>query len=171
MSPVSAQLNYLHLAPRKVRLVAGVLRGLPVYEAEAQLMMMRKRAAPPLLQLLRSAMANAKNKQVKLDTLVVKTVQVNQGPMVKRFLPRAKGIATPIHKIMSHITLTLAEGGTAFKPRFVIIPPEKKEAKKKRKAPRAASPAPKEKLSAQKAVKAAEEPGFIRRIFRRKVIT
>lgn len=159
------------MAPRKVRLVAGVLRGLPVHEAEAQLMMMRKRAAPPLLKLLRSAMANAKNKQMKGETLVVKTVQVDQGPIVKRFLPRAKGIATPIHKITSHITLTLAEGGKEFKSRFVIIPREKKEEKKKRKAPRAQSPARKEKLEAQGEVKTAQEPGIIRRIFRRKVIT
>lgn len=170
MNTASAQLNYFHMAPRKVRLVAGVLRGLPVYEAEAQLMMMRQRAAPPLLKLLRSAMANAKNKQVKLETLVVKTVQVDQGPMLKRFLPRAKGMATPIHKITSHITLTLADSGTEFKPRFVIIPEEKKEEKKKRKAPRAQSPVKKEKIKTKGDIKSAEEPGIIRRIFRRKAI-
>lgn len=170
MNAASAKLNYLHLAPRKVRLVASVLRGLPVSEAEAQLMMMRQRAAPPLLKLLRSAMANAKNKQVKLETLVVKTIQVDQGPMLKRFLPRAKGMATAIHKITSHITLTLAEGGIELKPRFVIIPKEKKEEKKKRKAPRAQSPEPKEKIKTKGDMKSAEEPGIIRRIFRRKVI-
>lgn len=170
MNFASAQLNYLHMAPRKVRLVAGVLRGLPVHEAEAQLIMMRQRAAPPLLKLLRSAMANAKNKQVKLETLVVKTVQVDQGPMLKRFLPRAKGMATAIHKIMSHITITLAESGKEFKPRFVIISKEKKEKKKKTKAPRAKSPLKKEKLEAKGDIKIVEEPGVIRRIFRRKAI-
>ena len=158
------------MAPRKVRLVADVLRGLPAHEAEAQLILMRQRAAPPLLKLLRSAMANAKNKQVKRETLVVKTVRVDQGPMLKRFLPRAKGMATPIHKITSHVTLTLAESRTKFTPRFVIIPKEKKEEKKKRKASQTKSYVPKEKVEVKGDMKAAGEPGIIRRIFRRKTI-
>ena len=104
-----AKLNYLHIAPRKVRLVANALRGLSVNEAEAQLLFRPQRSSEPLLKLLRSAVANAKNSQkLNADKLVIEAIQVNQGPMLKRFMPRAMGRATPIHKKMSHVILVLA---------------------------------------------------------------
>lgn len=158
------------MAPRKVRLVADVVRGLSVYEAEAQLMMMRQRAAVPLLKLLRSAMANAKNQNAAMDTLVIKTARVDQGPMVKRFLPRAKGMATPLHKISSHVLVTLVEGNKKFKPRFMIIPKEKKGDRKKSGASKTAIVSKKAQPEAKAKKKLVEETGIIRKIFRRKTI-
>lgn len=118
MNQHTAQLKYLRMAPRKVRLVANMLNGLRVDEAEAQLLLMPRRAAKPLLKLLRSAIANAKNnRQVPKDRLVVKSMRVDQGPMLERFLPRARGSASPIQKKMSHVFLVLDEvavSGTRF---------------------------------------------------------
>ena len=102
-----AKLKFLHMTPRKVRLVASVLRGMQVRRAEGELMFRRNRAAEALLKLLRSAIANAKNLKLNEETLVVSEIRVDQGPMLKRFLPRAMGRATPIQKKMSHITIVL----------------------------------------------------------------
>jgi large subunit ribosomal protein L22 len=117
-----AKLNFLRIAPRKVRLIASLVKGLSVAEAEAQLMLHRQRASKPLLKLLRSAVANAKN-NAKMDTskLVIAEFQVDGGPMLKRFLPRARGMASPIQKKMSHVTLTLREKGDLKASRFTVI--------------------------------------------------
>src|SRR3989344_4172788 len=114
-----SQLNYAHMTPRKMRLVADVTKGLPVNEAEAQLTMNSRRAAKPLLKLLQSAIAAAKNNQrLSPENLVVETIKVDQGPRLKRWLPRARGRATPILKRMSHITLVLKESEKATPSRF-----------------------------------------------------
>ncbi len=159
-----AILRYLHIAPRKVRLIAGTLRGLSVQEAEAQLMMRVQRSAKPLLKLLRSAIANAKNNQ-KMDpkTLVISEIRVDQGPVLKRFLPRAQGRATPLLKKMSHITITLAES-TSRKERFVFVPKAKKSATKK------STEVKKPKMSGEEsqANKAREKGGFFKKMFQRK---
>jgi len=125
-----AKLKYLHMAPRKVRLIADTLKGLPISEAEAQLLTRSQRVAGPLLKLLRSAIANAKN-NAKLDSnkLFVESIRVDQGPMLKRILPRAQGRTTPIQKKMSHITVVLEEAAAPTTPRFTIAPPPKKEKK------------------------------------------
>ena len=81
MKTQTAKLNYLKIAPRKTRLVANVLKGLSVNEAEAQLLMSPKRASGPLIKLLRSAIANAKNRQLNPERLFIKEIRVDQGPM------------------------------------------------------------------------------------------
>ena len=91
MKQPTAQLRYLRIAPRKVRSVADLIRGLPVQDAEAQLMVQRRRPAKPLLKLLRSAVANAKNNKQNADHLFISEIRVDQGPMLKRMLPRARG--------------------------------------------------------------------------------
>jgi large subunit ribosomal protein L22 len=107
---VKAQLRYLHVAPRKVRLVAYLLKGKTVQAAEAQLSFLAKRSARPLLKLLRSGMANAENNfKLKKDNLFVKNITVNEGPRLKRWQPRAFGRAAPIIKRSSHILLVLDE--------------------------------------------------------------
>src|SRR3989344_9692027 len=122
MAKQIAKLKYLHIAPRKVRLVANALRGLPANEAEAQLYLRPQRASKPLLKLLRSAIANAKNNQkTDPDKLVVESIQVDSGPVLKRFLPRAMGRATPILKRTSHVTLVLKESERKFEPKFNIV--------------------------------------------------
>ena len=118
----TAQLKYLRIAPRKVRLIGDLVKGLPAVEAEAQLMYERKRAAKPVLKLLRSAVANAvATKKANVEKLFVESVRVDGGPMMKgRYLPRAHGSASPIQRKMSHITIVLAEKED-LKPRFKIV--------------------------------------------------
>ena len=165
MAQQIAQLNYLHIAPRKVRLLANTLKGLPVGEAEAQLLLYSQRAAKPLLKLLRSAVSSAKNNQkLNADHLVISSVRVDQGPMYKRSLPRAMGRATPIHKKMSHVVLILEEALKPAVPRFTIVPPPKKEKKSLKK--KGAKPKPQE----FKTEKSKGKVGFFRRFFRRKSV-
>ena len=122
------KLNYLRIAPRKVRLIANVVKNLSVNEAEAQLMMTPNRSAGPLLKLLRSGLANVKHSSgTEPGHLIVKNILVDSGPMLKRNLPRAMGRATMIQKKSSHITLILEEFGQAEKKRFNIVLPEKKK--------------------------------------------
>ena len=106
---VHASLRHLRMAPRKVRLVVDLVRGLPVAEAELRLSFLRREAARPVLKLLRSAIANAEH-NFKLDrsTLVVKTITADGGVTLKRFRPRAMGRSAPIRKRTTHINLILA---------------------------------------------------------------
>jgi large subunit ribosomal protein L22 len=103
-----AKLNYLKIAPRKVRSVGDLIKGLSVNDAEAQLLSQRRRPAKAILKLLRSAVANAKNnKRLNSEHLFIASLRVDQGPMLKRMLPRARGSASPIQKKMSNVTLVL----------------------------------------------------------------
>lgn len=165
MNQVTAKLNYLKIAPRKVRLVVNGLKGLPIIEAEAQLLMRNRRSAPVILKLLRSAMANAKNKKIDISKLVVSSVLVNQGPIIKRFLPRAQGRATPLQKKTSHVVLILSESNRVKPSRFNILPPVKKEKKEKVKKVK-----PKTVEAKETKPTVEEKPGFFRRVFRRKSV-
>ena len=111
-SMAKAKLSYLHIAPRKVRLVADLIRGESVAKAETQLQFLRKRAALPMLKLLRSAVANKKHadkKEADTRRLFVKSIRVDQGPAYKRFQPQPRGRAALIKKITSHVTLEIEE--------------------------------------------------------------
>lgn len=106
---VRASLRYLRMSPRKVRLVVDLIRGLDITKAERQLQFSRKWAARPVLKLLRSAIANAEhNHKLKRETLVIAKAVVNQGPTLKRYRPRAFGVAAPILKRSSHVLIELA---------------------------------------------------------------
>lgn len=110
---VKASLRNLRIAPRKVRLVADMVRGKMVAEAKLQLAHNKKRASLPVLKLINSAVANADhNFNIDTATLRIKAIMVDQGPMLKRFMPRAFGRAAEIQKRMSHIRLVL-EGDKA----------------------------------------------------------
>ena len=94
---VTAKLSYLRMGPRKVRLVADMIRGKRVAKALEILALSRKLAARPIVKLLNSAVANAKhNYQLGMDNLVVSTIMVDGGPMLKRWMPKAHGRATPV---------------------------------------------------------------------------
>ncbi len=117
---VKASLKYLRIAPRKVRLVADLIRGLDVEEAKSLLSLERKRAAKSLLKLLNSAISNAKNNfHLNEDNLYIKTIRVDQGPTLKRYFPRAQGRATLIQKKTSHIFIELAESQRKKKKRKI----------------------------------------------------
>ena len=105
-----ASLKKVRIAPRKARLVADLIRNKHVQEAIETLRFTNKKAAPLFTKLINSAVANVLHSAtVDVDSLVVETVFVDEGPTIKRFLPRAQGRATPIRKRTSHITLKLKE--------------------------------------------------------------
>ncbi|MBI4359299.1 MAG: 50S ribosomal protein L22 [Candidatus Nealsonbacteria bacterium] len=107
---VIAKLNHLRLAPRKVRLVADVIRGQEALKARNNLSFLPRRASQPFLKLLDSALANAKNNfQLDEKTLYLAKVLVDEGPKLKRWRPRARGRAFPIQKKTSHLTIVLKE--------------------------------------------------------------
>lgn len=98
------------MAPRKVRLLADLVRGLGVAEAEVRLKFNGKAAARPVLKLLNSAVANAEhNFKLQKEDLFVKTITVDGGPVMKRMVPRAMGRGMTIRKRMSHINLILSD--------------------------------------------------------------
>jgi large subunit ribosomal protein L22 len=110
MAEAMARLNYLRMSPRKVRAVAQTVKGRKVQEAFAILEQSERRASRHLLKLLRSAVANAnENHDMDPDALVVKNVLVDEGPALKRWMPRAMGRATPIRKRTCKITIIVAE--------------------------------------------------------------
>lgn len=105
-----AYLKGVRVAPRKARLVVDLIRGKHVQEALDILKFTNKRAAPMLAKMISSAIANATSAAtVDVDTLIVAEAFVDEGPTLKRFLPRAQGRATPIRKRTSHITVKLRE--------------------------------------------------------------
>jgi large subunit ribosomal protein L22 len=107
-----AHLRFLRVAPRKVRIVADEVRGMKVGDALAMLKYTPQAAAEHLSKLLRSAVANAEQKggRVDVDALFVKTLTVDQGPKMRRFMPRAMGRAYRVEKKTSHVYVEL---GTA----------------------------------------------------------
>lgn len=107
---VKAKLNYLRIAPRKVRLVADLIRGKDVEEAERILRFTKKKAKKPLLKLLQSAIANAVNNfKLKKENLFVAKLLVNEGPRLKRIFPGGRGRPKLILKRTSHIEIVLKE--------------------------------------------------------------
>lgn len=106
-----AKLSYLHIAPRKVRLVANLVRGLNVQIAQQQLQFIPNRASVPILKLLKSAISNASNinEKIKDEQLFITKITVDEGPKLKRFRPVARGMAHEIQKKTSHITIVLSE--------------------------------------------------------------
>ncbi|MFI3272538.1 MAG: 50S ribosomal protein L22 [Pseudomonadota bacterium] len=106
-----ATAKFVRVSPRKTRLVAANIVGLPVEDAMNLLRFTPNKPAGVLYDVLRSALANAQQLPgVDVDAMAVKQVVVNEGPSWKRFLPRAQGRATRIKKRTSHITVILAEG-------------------------------------------------------------
>src|SRR3989338_1950843 len=161
-------LNNLRIAPRKTRQVVDLIRRLSVEEAETQLKFQSKRAALPILKLLKSGIASAVNNfNLSPDNLYISGIFVDEGPMLKRFRPRAFGRAGAIHKKTSRITLILEEKA---------LPGIKKSKKKISKVITPKAELPKEiamtpKREAPKEIKPARKLGdFTRKIFRRKAI-
>ncbi|MCK4509739.1 MAG: 50S ribosomal protein L22 [Desulfuromonadales bacterium] len=106
----SAKLKFARLSPQKTRLVVDMVRGKDVQEALNILKFSPQRPADIVAKVMRSAVANAEQKGIEdVDRLFVKSVFVDQGPVLKRFMPRAQGRATKIRKPTSHITVVLDE--------------------------------------------------------------
>ena len=170
---IKASINYLRISPRKVRLVASMIRGMDVGQIKLVLYHLPKRSARPLLKLLNSAIASAKHDfQLSEDDVYVKRILVNSGTAQKRYTPRAFGRAAPIRKRTSHVSLTLdtkdsakkREGGQAGKgaPEVRDIAPEDIRDQFKEE-PREEKPAAPQKPRSK-------PMNFVRRMFNRKAI-
>lgn len=177
MAEVRAKLNRLDVAPRKVRAMTHLIAGMAVGDAEAQLAFRKERAAKPVLKLLRSAVANAKVKGLNPDSLVVKAAMTDKGIRLKRFLPRARGMATPIHKDFSNVTIILEEsskkkrkftsGKTAFAGRRSVKSAEKPKAEKVKELK---AKKPKAEGKSVKPAAEAEAKSSPKKMFRRKAV-
>ena len=112
---MKASATHIRISPRKVRTVVDTVRGKSVSQALSILAFTRKKAALPVQKLLKSALANAaENDGISdVDTLVIDRIMVDEGPTLKRYMPRARGRATPIRKRTSHIRIILRERGTS----------------------------------------------------------
>jgi len=120
-----AKLGHLRISPRKVRLVTDLIKGLPVKQAEIQLKFLTKRSVEPILKLLNSAVANAKNNNdISKDNLFISNIIVDVGPTLKRWRPRAMGRASSIMKRTSHITLILSQKGLPITKESKKVKPE-----------------------------------------------
>ena len=105
--------KYVRVSPQKCRLIADQVRRLPVGQALELLQFSPRKAAGLIRKLLESAVANAEhNEGADIDELRVSRVMVDEGPVLKRWRPRAKGRATPIIKRTSHITVSVSDAGS-----------------------------------------------------------
>jgi len=109
MKETKAHLKNYRQSPRKVRIVADTVRGKSINEAITLLSFVPKRSSLPLQKLLASALANAKDLSIPSENLVVKEIKVDAGTTLYRRRPRSRGMANPIRKRTSHVSVTLAE--------------------------------------------------------------
>lgn len=115
---VRAHLRYLRIAPRKVRLVVDLVRGMQVDAAVDQLTALPKGSALPVLKLINSAVANAEhNFKLQRADLRIKSIVANEGPRLKRWQPRAFGRAAEILKKMTHVTIVLEDAAKSAAPK------------------------------------------------------
>jgi large subunit ribosomal protein L22 len=121
---MKASLTNFKQSPRKVRLVADMIRGKKVLVAKDMLAFMPKKSSPEIAKLLESAISNARMQGMNPDDLTVKTIFVNKANVIRRFTPKARGRAAGIRRTMSHVNIELGMAAGA-KPAAV-----KKTAKK-----------------------------------------
>lgn len=171
---ITAKLNNLRIAPRKVRMIVDLIRGKKTEEAEAILNFTTKGANLALLKLLKHAINNAKNNfQIEPDNLFISKIIVDEGPKLKRFRPRARGQTYQIQKKISDIKIVLSEiKKTAkrvkrAKTEVLKEAPETMEKKEEKTVK-----TEKTQFKPEKEIKKPKLTGFkgIRRLFKRKAI-
>jgi len=101
--------KFARISPRKVGLVMEMIRGKPLEDALRALDFSPRRAAKMVAKLLRSAMANADEQEADLETLYVLDARADQGPVLKRMSPRARGSADVLHRPTCHLMVELEE--------------------------------------------------------------
>jgi large subunit ribosomal protein L22 len=173
---VKASARHLHIAPRKMRPVTNLLLGMNVNDAIVQLQHMPKKAAPILIKLLKSAVANAQN-NFSLDTsrLFIRSIQTDMGKLMKRYFPRARGSAFVIRRKMSHVNVVLEERKEkqASKNRLALFKKKETETPASVDSQQATSEKPKKGSAKQKTIKTEEQVKMNtvqqkRRLFNRK---
>ncbi len=128
---MKAFLKNYRQSPRKVRLVAGLIKGKNVSAAIAELDFLAKRAGLPIKKLLLSAVANAKQMGIEVDNLFIKELRVDKGIVMKRMMPAAMGTGHRINKRTSHLNILLAEKVIAVKKTKTAKTPKVKKVVKK----------------------------------------
>lgn len=126
---MKAYLKNYRQSPRKVRLVAGLIRRKNVAQAIAALEFLPKRAGLPVKKLLLSAVANAKNSGIDQENLYIKEITVDKGLTMKRMMPAAMGTGHRINKRTSHIELILGEKVVDVKNTKIAKPKKEKKVK------------------------------------------
>lgn len=106
---MKAILKNYRQSPRKVRLIADLVRGKSTVDALTTLQFVDKRASGPFAKVIQSAVANAKDQGKNIEKLFIKAVRVDKGTVLKRSMPRARGSASRINKRNSHISVELGE--------------------------------------------------------------
>lgn len=127
---VKAFARDLHIAPRKMRLVTNLVKGMNAMDALVQLQHANKKASPMLIKLIKSAIANAKNNfSLEPEHLYIKSITADMGKVMKRYFPRARGSAFTIRRKMSHVNLVLEERkkGKASKSKLSLFNKAKEE--------------------------------------------
>jgi large subunit ribosomal protein L22 len=160
-----ASIRNLNIAPRKVRLVADLIKGMGVNDALAQLQLLNKRSSHPITKLIKSSMANAKIKGLDVNHLIVDTITVDKGKILKRSLSRGRGRVTPIQKKQSHVNLILRESDIVQNSNFVI---KEKPKSTKRKQTTGTNKAKFDKK--HEVAKREKGPGFVKKLFQRKSV-
>jgi large subunit ribosomal protein L22 len=113
MAEAIARARHIRIAPRKVRLVADLIRGKKVHEARDILTFTPKGSAPVIRKVLDAAVANAESKasetreRIDTDEMVVSEIMVDEGRTARRYQPQPRGRATRIRKRSSHVMLTI----------------------------------------------------------------
>lgn len=173
---IKVELNYLHISPRKVRLVAGLLKGQNISRARSTLKYLDKRSSMPLLKLLNSAVAGAKhNFNLNESNLFIDSVIVNSGPVFKRSRPRAFGRAALIRKKTSHVILRLETDSSVRgvkklqkKKSDILVREIKDLSDIKEELAEGREARSKEEASTKLPLK--KQTGFVKKMFRRKAI-
>ncbi len=115
-----ASIKYLKISSRKLRLSADLVRGLQVAQAEQVLAATPKKGSVMVAEALKSAVANAENNHnARKSNLRIAEIKVDEGPTLKRFRPRSRGMAAPILHRMSHLTVVVSDEAVAEKKRSV----------------------------------------------------
>lgn len=125
--------KFIRTSPRKLREVASLVRGMTPEEAVEKLPHVKKRAATPILKALKTAIANAGQKGVTAKDLILKELQINEGPRYKRWRAGGRGMVKPYQKKTSHIRVVVEakEKPTAGKKKKTAKDEKEKNAKKK----------------------------------------
>jgi large subunit ribosomal protein L22 len=169
----TVRLNSLRLAPRKVRAVIDTVRGKDVVKALAQLEHIVRRPADPILKLLNSGVANAEqNFQMVRDNLFIKKIFVDEGVKLKRYMPRAQGRATPIHKKISRVTIVLDERVSGMRKQVTKVEkkPETAQVEAESKSETRASEPDKPEVKREMGKKKSFFGGVAKKMFQRKSV-
>ncbi len=112
MAQVTVKHNFIHQAPRKLRLISDTIRGLPTASAVSELSTLSQTASTAVRKAILAGIAAAKEQGLDTGVLYVQTIMVNEGPKMRRFIPLSRGRSARILKRMSHLIVTLTDEAT-----------------------------------------------------------